>query len=63
MNQNYKIEINITPSKYENKSQPYHWILFAYYDDWCNEGAGWATTPELAWSEAYNFFVRYKKQK
>jgi len=61
LNQNYKIEVGVTPSQNDNKLQPYHWILFAYHGDWCNEGAGWAITPELAWSEAYNFFVRYKK--
>ena len=61
MNQNYKIEVGVTPSLKDNKLQPYYWVLFAYYGDWCNESAGWATTPELAWNEAYNYFVRYKK--
>jgi len=61
LDQSYKIEIGVTPHYHDNKLQPYHWTLFAYYDTWCNEGSGWANTPTEAWNEAYNFFVRYKK--
>ncbi|MCM3078540.1 hypothetical protein [Brevibacillus invocatus] len=57
----YKIEIGVTPSSGDNSIQPYYWVLYAYYGNWCNEAAGWAKTPELAWEEAYHFFVRYKK--
>lgn len=63
MNQNYKIEVGVTPHTHDNKNQPFHWTLFAYCEEWCNEGSGWARTPELAWKEAYNFYARYKKQQ
>lgn len=60
MGQDYKIEVGVTPNYHDNKHQPYYWTLFCYYDVWCNEGFGWAKTPEDAWKEVYGFYTRYK---
>jgi len=62
LNQNYKIEVGVTPHTHDNKLQPYYWTIFCFCDAWCNEGHGWAKTPELAWSEAYDFYKRYKME-
>jgi len=60
LEKDYKIEIGITPSYKDNKTQPYYWVLFAYHGAWCNVAAGWAETPEKAWGEAYTFYSRFK---
>ncbi|WP_339782766.1 hypothetical protein NSQ38_15395 [Paenibacillus sp. FSL R7-0313] len=57
----YKVEIGVTPNNSDNNKQPYYWVLYVYTSTWCNEAAGWASTPESAWEEAYRFFTRYKK--
>lgn len=56
----YKIEIGITPHYHDNKHKPYYWIILGFYNDWCNEGFGWAETPEKAWKEAEEYFKSYK---
>ena len=64
MNQNnksYKIEILITAAHPIQLKKPCYWILWGSCgQDWLNECCGWAQTPELAWSEAYDFYQSYK---
>lgn len=59
----YKIEIGVTPNSHENKTQPYYWNLYAYDGIWTNSAAGWASSPDKAWQEAYTFYLRYKSPK
>ncbi len=64
MDKEYKIEVSLTPNYQDNKFKPYHWTLFIYDgNDWCNEGFGWTENPELAWEEAYNFYINFKMNK
>ena len=56
MNEEYKIEIGITPHYHDNKFKPFYWTLLAYRNGWSNDGCGWATTQEEAWKEAYRFY-------
>lgn len=63
MKKTYKIEITLTKNNHENLNQPYHWVLFSYQDDFQNEAAGWAASPEKAWKEAYEFFTMYKQKE
>ena len=60
----YKIGVYMTPSYHDNKYKPHFWILFKWCgDDWCNDGCGWAETPEKAWEEAYDFYTKFKINK
>ena len=58
----YKIGITLSKNKDDNQSQPYHWLLISYENDYQNEASGWAITPDKAWNEAYNYFVMYKNK-
>lgn len=44
----------------DNSYEPYFWCLMSNTGkDWCNETAGWASTPEKAWEEAISFYKKY----
>lgn len=58
----YKIDVNITPNYIENKYKPYSWVLLKYEDgEWINQCFGWEESPEKSWSEAYKFYLTFKK--
>lgn len=57
MDSEYMIKVYLSPDKETYPDTPYGWCLLVLHDDWCNEGSGWAKTPELAFKEAYEYFL------
>lgn len=58
----YKIEISLNPYPSSDVKKPFLWLVSSFLkDNWCNDGIGWAKTPEEAWEEAYKFYCHYKK--
>ena len=49
-----KIEIFLTPQKWDNYNNPYFWVIMGYIQDsWVNTGiCGWESSPENAWKKA-----------
>lgn len=58
----YKIEVIVSADE-SNRHKPYCWGLFHFSGEWCNEGGGWAETPHKAWDEAFDFYVKFKRQR
>ena len=51
----YKIEVEITP-----ENGKYFWSVLKWLeDDWYNEHFDWATTPGIAWSDAYHWYLEH----
>ncbi len=64
MNPKYKIEVLLYDSNVIQASKPYFWCLKSRLEnDWCTEQAGWAESPEIAFSKAYDFYTKYKAEK
>lgn len=56
----YKIEVIMTPHPWDNHKKPYFWMIGSYCgNSWCNNGAGWAETPEEAWKQAYEYYNQF----
>ena len=60
----YKIEVHMTP----DEKGKYFWMIASVNttnpdSQWCNSGAGWADSPEEAFTEAKRFYDKYKKEK
>lgn len=62
MKSDYAIKIYLTPDTTECPDTPYFWCLLVLRDDWCNEGSGWAKTPEQAFQDGYQYY-RQKYEK
>ena len=57
----YKIEVMMFPNNELDSSKPFFWCIMSNTGkDWCNETAGWESTPEKAWEEAIRFYRKYK---
>ena len=56
--ESYKIEVMMTPDHSNGPfCPPYFWCILHYvHGKWCNCGHGWASTPECAWNEAYEYY-------
>lgn len=52
MEKEYEIKISMTPHLWDNKDNPYFWIITK--ND-CNEGFGWSKTPQQAWNDAHEY--------
>lgn len=52
----YKIEVGVTPHGEDHALAPHYWILYGYYDSWCNDGNGWEKTASDAWNAAYQYY-------
>ena len=49
MEEEYKIEVLVTPHYHDNLKNPYFWCVLRWYNEgWCNT---WAASPE---EEAFN---------
>lgn len=59
----YKVDVGMTPHYRDNPKKPYYWTLFKWSGDaWCNEGFGWALSPMEAFAEANRMYELYKKK-
>lgn len=59
----YQIEVNMYPNYADNKNEPYFWVLWSVdkvTGNKANATAGWASTPEKAWAQA---FAAYNMRK
>ena len=57
----YKIEVYLYPNNTIDIAKPFFWCLRSCYGkEWCTETAGWESTHEKAWKEAYRFYKEYK---
>lgn len=57
---NYKIEINMFPYEWEDKSKPYCWVIKSDGHDY---GCGWSETPERAWQDALDYYNKHLNTK
>ena len=57
MVEEYVIKVTMTPHPHDNPTRPYFWCILAYNNGWSNQGSGWAETPEMAFSNAKNYFT------
>jgi len=57
MERDYVIKVYLSPDRDAYPGTPYCWCLLVLHNDWCNEGSGWAKTPELAFKEGYAFYL------
>jgi len=63
MDNEYKLDVGLFPYTWDNKYKPYSWCLFKWCGDaWCNYGFGWADTPQKAWKEGYDFYIKFKSE-
>lgn len=64
MNIIYKIEVNLYPNNKKNESKPFFWCIKSCADkNWCLVTAGWESSHQAAWVSAYQFYLKYKKDK
>lgn len=59
----YEIRISLTPHPWDNKSEPYFWMIAKWSEGgktWCNSGhCGWARTPKEAFKFAYESYIMF----
>ena len=58
MDREYVIHIGMTPHPWDNKDNPYYWVIMC---DGCNTGFGWSKTPTQAWQDANQYYKKYYK--
>lgn len=64
MEEEYKIEVLVTPHYHDNLKNPYFWCVLRWYNEgWCNtSGSGWAASPEEAFNKANKWYEYYYKK-
>jgi hypothetical protein len=58
-NKNIDIKVSFTPHPWNNKNEPYFWIILEGEISKCNAGCGWAKTPQIAWEKANEYYKKY----
>lgn len=65
MNEEYFIEIVLTPHYHDNNESPYFWMLGVIGENGerYNSGSGWAVSPNEAYNQAYlHYNKKYNKK-